>query len=64
MIEAVVPEDARPKFKPVGKIDLDSLNKKKVKPAVVEPAKEEIKGVVEESVPVERMNRNMWKKLL
>ena len=50
VIEAVVPEDARPKFKPVGKIDLDSLNKKKVKPAVVEPAKE----VVEESVPVEK----------
>jgi translation initiation factor IF-2 len=47
-------EDARPKFKPVGKIDLDSLNKKKVKPAVVEPAKEEIKEVVEESVPVEK----------
>ena len=42
------------KFKPVGKIDLDSLNKKKVKPAVVEPAKEEIKEVVEESVPVEK----------
>ena len=41
VIETVVPEDARPKFKPVGKIDLDSLNKKKVKPAVVEPAKEE-----------------------
>ena len=39
---------------PVGKIDLDSLNKKKVKPAVVEPAKEEIKEVVEESVPVEK----------
>ncbi|WP_417140631.1 translation initiation factor IF-2, partial [Phocaeicola coprocola] len=54
VIEAVVPEDARPKFKPVGKIDLDSLNKKKVKPAVVEPAKEEIKEVVEESVPVEK----------
>ena len=33
VIEAVVPEDARPKF---------------------EPAKEEIKGVVEESVPVEK----------
>ena len=54
VIETVVPEDARPKFKPVGKIDLDSLNKKKVKPAVVEPAKEEIKEVVEESVPVEK----------
>ena len=54
VIETVVLEDARPKFKPVGKIDLDSLNKKKVKPAVVEPAKEEIKEVVEESVPVEK----------
>ena len=36
-IETVVPEDVRPKFKPVGKIDLDGLKKKK-KPAVVEPA--------------------------
>ena len=35
--ETVVPEDVRPKFKPVGKIDLDGLKKKK-KPAVVEPA--------------------------
>ena len=41
-IETVVPEDVRPKFKPVGKIDLDSLNKKKKgKPAVVEPAVEQ-----------------------
>ena len=37
VIEIVVPEDVRPKFKPVGKIDLDGLKKKK-KPAVVEPA--------------------------
>ena len=37
VIETVVPEDVRPKFKPVGKIDLDGLKKKK-KPAVVEPA--------------------------
>ena len=37
VIETVVPEDVRPKFKPVGKIDLDSLKRKK-KPAVVEPA--------------------------
>ena len=36
VIETVVPEDVRPKFKPVGKIDLDGLKKKK-KPAVVEP---------------------------
>lgn len=37
VIETVVPEVVRPKFKPVGKIDLDGLKKKK-KPAVVEPA--------------------------
>ena len=37
VIETVVPEDVRPKFKHVGKIDLDGLKKKK-KPAVVEPA--------------------------
>ena len=37
VIETVVPEDVRPKFKPVGKIDLDGLKKKK-KPAVVESA--------------------------
>ncbi|CCY91082.1 translation initiation factor IF-2 [Bacteroides sp. CAG:1076] len=54
VIETVVPEDARPKFKPVGKIDLDNLNKKKVKPAVVEPAKEEKKEVVEAVKPVEK----------
>ena len=41
MVETVVPDDARPKFKPVGKIDLDSLNKKKAKPVVAEPVKEE-----------------------
>ena len=40
-IETVVPEDVRPKFKPVGKIDLDNLNKKKkVKPAVGKLAEE------------------------
>ena len=44
MIDTVVPEEVRPRFKPVGKIDLDNLNKpKKSKPAVAEPveAKEE-----------------------
>jgi len=54
VIETVVPEDARPRFKPVGKIDLDNLNKKKVKPAVVEPAKEEKKEVVKTAEPVEK----------
>ena len=51
-LEPVVPEDVRPKLKPVGKIDLDSLNKRRVKPAVVEPAKEEVKVAVEEPVAV------------
>ena len=40
VIETVVPEDVRPKFKQVGKIDLDSLNKKKTKPAEAEAIKE------------------------
>ena len=32
-IKTVVPEDVRPKFKPVGKIDLDKLNHKHTAPA-------------------------------
>ena len=40
VVETVVPDDIRPKFKPVGKIDLDGLNRKKAKSAVVEPVKE------------------------
>ena len=36
VIKTVIPEDARPKFKPVGKIDLDALNRrKKPEPAPV-----------------------------
>ena len=41
LIKTVVPEDARPKFKPVGKIDLNNLNKKPEKP--VAPKAEEKK---------------------
>ena len=49
VIKAVVPEDARPKFKPVGKVDLDNLNKKPVAPKEEAPAKvEEPKPVVVE----------------
>ena len=46
MIETVVPEESRPRFKPVGKIDLDSLynKKKKNKPAVEEQVTEKTKG--------------------
>ena len=44
MIKTVVPEEARPKFKPVGKIDLDNLNKKVDKtPEVVVEKKVEVK---------------------
>ena len=46
LVETVVPEDARPKFKPVGKIDLDKLNRREtaevVKPQP-EPEKQEVK---------------------
>lgn len=60
VIKTVIPEDARPKFKPVGKIDLDKLNRKaekesmkeepKPQPVVVEEKKmpEEVKPVVNE----------------
>ncbi len=40
-VETVEIADKRQRFKPIGKIDLDSLNKKKHKPAVVEPVHEE-----------------------
>ena len=39
VIKTVIPEDVRPKFKPVGKIDLDKLNRRTEK----EPVKEEPK---------------------
>ncbi|OKZ09518.1 MAG: translation initiation factor IF-2 [Bacteroides oleiciplenus] len=45
-IKTVIPEDARPKFKPVGKIDLDKLNNRK---PVVEKVEEK---KVEETAPV------------
>ena len=41
VIKTVVPEDARPKFKPVGKIDLDNLNGRKTDKVGKEPAKKE-----------------------
>ncbi len=55
VVKTVVPEDVRPKFKPVGKIDLDKLNRKHTveKEKEVEPEKpvvEEIKA--EEPAPV------------
>lgn len=45
--ETVAAEEVRQKFKPIGKIDLDSLNRKKSKPVVVENEKKEVKEHVE-----------------
>ena len=55
VVKAVIPEDVRPKFKPVGKIDLDKLNRKHTveKEKEAEPEQkvvEEIKA--EEPAPV------------
>src|SRR5574344_908625 len=47
-VMTVVPEDARPKFKQVGKIDLDSLNKRHS--AKKEEIKEEVLGTKEPEV--------------
>ena len=48
--ETVAAEEVRQKFKPIGKIDLDSLNRKKSKPAVVENGKKEVKEQVETEI--------------
>lgn len=64
VIKTVVPEDARPKFKPVGKIDLDKFSgrrtdkvekapEKKVEPVVEQP-------VVEQPVAEKQSLRNQW----
>ncbi len=59
-IKTVVPEDVRPKFKPVGKIDLDKLNRKPAPAPVKEKEEPEVpeeeaplpeKEVVEEEAP-------------
>ena len=47
VIKTVVPEDARPKFKPVGKIDLDKLNGRKTER---EPEKKNETTVIERPV--------------
>ena len=48
--ETVAAEEVRQKFKPIGIIDLDSLNRKKSKPAVVENGKKEVKEQVETEI--------------
>ena len=49
-IKTVVPEDARPKFKPVGKIDLDKLNGRKPEKVEKEPEQKQEEPVVERPV--------------
>jgi len=56
MIKTVIPDEARPKFKPVGKIDLEKLNRKPViekQVSEVEEPKEEEKVIQEEVLPVD-----------
>lgn len=61
VLKTTIPEDVRPKFKPVGKIDLNNLGRKaekepaKPQPVKEEPASQEVKPVavpVEEPAPV------------
>lgn len=47
IIKTVVPEDARPKFKPVGKIDLDKLNRRPV-----QEKEQELNKITEENEEV------------
>ena len=48
-------EDSRPKFKPVGKIDLDNLNRKVEKEPVVEPKPQQPAAPVAEEKKVEQV---------
>lgn len=50
VIKTVVPEDVRPKFKPVGKIDLDNLGGRKIEK---EPEKKEQPEVGQQSAKAE-----------
>ncbi len=50
VIKTVIPEDARPKFKPVGKIDLDKLNGRKPEKVEKEPEQKQEEPVVERPV--------------
>ncbi len=50
VIKTVIPEDVRPKFKPVGKIDLDKLNGRKPEKVEKEPEQKQEEPVVERPV--------------
>lgn len=54
VVKTVIPEEARPKLKQVGKIDLDNLNKKTA-PKVVEPVAEVIEQTPKAEPVVEKV---------
>lgn len=54
VVKTVIPEEARPKLKQVGKIDLDNLNKKTA-PKVVEPAAKVIEQTPKAGPVVEKV---------
>ena len=54
VVKTVIPEEARPKLKQVGKIDLDNLNKKTA-PKVVEPAAKVIEQTPKAEPVVEKV---------
>lgn len=54
VVKTVIPEEARPKLKQVGKIDLDNLNKKTA-PKVVEPAAKVIEQTPKAELVVEKV---------
>ena len=54
MVKTVIPEEARPKLKQVGKIDLDNLNKKTA-PKVVEPVAKVIEQTPKAEPVVEKV---------
>ena len=54
VVKTVIPEEARPKLKQVGKIDLDNLNKKTV-PKVAEPAAKVIEQTPKAEPVVEKV---------
>ena len=61
VIKTVVPEDARPKFKPVGKIDLDKLNGRKTEKVEKEPEQKQEVPVVERPVVKPEVKKELEK---
>ena len=61
VVKTVIPDESLPKFKPVGKIDLDNLNKRPAAPKAVEPVqvveeKTYQPNEIKESVSIPTMN--------